>query len=254
MKKLCVVITARASFARILAVLRVLDKRSLYDVPVILSAFATHEKTGHLGERLKKFKTFKTLEVNNVVDGPLNRAMPKTVALSILDLNSIFNVEKPDAIISVADRFETIATSICGALLGIPIVHFQGGEETGSIDNKIRYANSFLSDYHLVSNQCSFNKLVSLGIKKENIFNTGCPSLDIINKRNLINKSDIFQIIITLATALLSLRKSLIAFIYYTRIQTTILATPIIRVRFSMFWLNRTCKLLHSGLTATEEH
>ena len=39
--------------------------------------------------------------------------------------------------------------------MNISLVHIQGGEITGSIDEKVRHAVTKLSDYHFVSNKDS---------------------------------------------------------------------------------------------------
>ena len=53
--------------------------------------------------------------------------------------------------VSVADRYETIATAIAASYMNIPLAHVQGGEITGSIDEKVRHAVTKLADLHLVS-------------------------------------------------------------------------------------------------------
>ena len=65
--------------------------------------------------------------------------------------------------------------------MNIPLIHIQGGEDTGNIDNKVRNAISYLSDYHFVSNEQAGEKLFSMKIPQENIFNLGCPSIDLID-------------------------------------------------------------------------
>ena len=54
-------------------------------------------------------------------------------------------------VVTIADRFETISTSIATSYQNIPLVHIQGGEVTGNIDEKVRHANTKLADIHLVS-------------------------------------------------------------------------------------------------------
>jgi UDP-hydrolysing UDP-N-acetyl-D-glucosamine 2-epimerase len=86
---------------------------------------------------------------------------------------------KPDAVITIADRFETIATSIAAAYQNIPLVHIQGGEVTGSIDEKVRHANTKLADLHLVSSEDARERVIKLGENPACVINTGCPSIDL---------------------------------------------------------------------------
>ena len=54
-------------------------------------------------------------------------------------------------VVTIADRFETMATAVAAAYMNVPLVHIQGGEVTGSIDEKVRHAITKLSDFHFVS-------------------------------------------------------------------------------------------------------
>ena len=84
--------------------------------------------------------------------------------------------------VTIGDRFETIATAICASYMNIYLAHIQGGELTGSIDEKIRHAVTKLSNLHLVSTKKSKQIVCQMGEDKNNVFNVGCPSIDIIKK------------------------------------------------------------------------
>src|SRR3990167_5125452 len=81
---------------------------------------------------------------------------------------------RPDAILARGDRFEILIPVMLAAYSGIPIIHLEGFDISGVIDQKIRYAVSYLSDYHFVSNEESYQRALSMGFK--NIWN--CGSLD----------------------------------------------------------------------------
>ena len=65
--------------------------------------------------------------------------------------------------ITIADRYETLATAVTATFMNISLVHIQGGEITGSIDEKVRHAVTKLSDYHFVSNKDSHKRLIKMG-------------------------------------------------------------------------------------------
>jgi UDP-hydrolysing UDP-N-acetyl-D-glucosamine 2-epimerase len=82
-------------------------------------------------------------------------------------------------VITIADRFETISTSIAASYQNIPLVHLQGGEVTGNIDEKVRHANTKLADIHLVASKLAAVRLEKMGEDSDYIFETGCPSIDL---------------------------------------------------------------------------
>jgi UDP-hydrolysing UDP-N-acetyl-D-glucosamine 2-epimerase len=63
--------------------------------------------------------------------------------------------------------------------MNIPVAHIQGGEVTGSIDEKVRHAVTKLSDIHLVASKGAYERVLKLGEDPQNVFNTGCPSIDL---------------------------------------------------------------------------
>jgi UDP-hydrolysing UDP-N-acetyl-D-glucosamine 2-epimerase len=58
-------------------------------------------------------------------------------------------------------------------------VHVQGGEVTGSIDEKVRHSVTKLSNLHLVSTALARERVIRLGEDPGSVVLTGCPSIDI---------------------------------------------------------------------------
>jgi UDP-hydrolysing UDP-N-acetyl-D-glucosamine 2-epimerase len=63
--------------------------------------------------------------------------------------------------------------------MNISLVHIQGGEVTGSIDEKVRHAITKLADHHLVSTRQAAERVTRMGERRESIHVTGCPSIDL---------------------------------------------------------------------------
>jgi UDP-hydrolysing UDP-N-acetyl-D-glucosamine 2-epimerase len=81
--------------------------------------------------------------------------------------------------VTIADRFETIATSIAASYQNITLAHIQGGEVTGNIDEKVRHANTKLADIHLVASDDTRQRVIKMGEAEDTVMNTGCPSMDL---------------------------------------------------------------------------
>ena len=179
MKRICVVLTARASYARVKSVLRAIEKSKELDLFLVASASLLLHKYGNAVDVIEK-DGFKVNEkVYMVIEGENLTTMAKTVGIGIMELATIFDNAKPDIVISIADRFETICTAIAASYLNIPVAHVQGGEITGSIDEKVRHAVSKLSSLHFVSNESAARRVRSMGEPSDSIFITGCPSIDL---------------------------------------------------------------------------
>jgi len=118
-------------------------------------------------------------KVYMVVEGENPTTMAKTVGIGIMEFATVFDNCKPDIVVSIADRFETICTAISASYLNIPVAHIQGGEITGSIDEKVRHAVTKFSSLHFVANEFAAKRVRAMGEAKESIFVTGCPSIDL---------------------------------------------------------------------------
>jgi UDP-hydrolysing UDP-N-acetyl-D-glucosamine 2-epimerase len=94
-------------------------------------------------------------------------------------MTTVFDNLRPDVVVTVADRYETLATAVAAAYLNIPVAHVQGGEVTGSIDEKVRHAVTKLADLHLVSTAKAAERVIRMGEDPEMVVVTGCPSIDL---------------------------------------------------------------------------
>jgi UDP-hydrolysing UDP-N-acetyl-D-glucosamine 2-epimerase len=178
-RKICVVITARPSYSRIKSALAAIKEHPELDLQLVIAGSALLDRYGNAADFISKDGFEAAAKVYMVLEGENPTTMAKTTGLGLMELTNVFYNLKPDAVITIADRFETIATSIAAAYQNIPLVHIQGGEVTGSIDEKVRHANTKLADLHLVSNDDARERVIRLGEDPDTVINTGCPSIDL---------------------------------------------------------------------------
>lgn len=182
MRKICAVITARPSYARIKSVLEALRSRNDVELHIVLAASALLDRYGYLVDILKKDGFTPSATVYMLLEGENLITSAKSTGMGIVELASVFDRIRPDVVISVADRYETIATAIAGSYLNIPVCHIQGGEITGSIDEKVRHAVTKLSNVHMVSNDSAARRVIAMGEDPKTVHVTGCPSIDLARR------------------------------------------------------------------------
>lgn len=178
-RKIAVVITARPSYSRIKTALRAILQHPELELQVIVSASALLDRYGSAVNYIEQDGFVIAAKVFNVLEGENLTAAAKTTGLGILELSTVFDNLKPDIVVTIADRFETMATAIAASYMNIPLAHIQGGEVTGNIDEKVRHAITKLSDYHFVASEGAYERVVKLGENPDTVFNTGCPSIDL---------------------------------------------------------------------------
>ncbi|MEI6864480.1 UDP-N-acetylglucosamine 2-epimerase [Flavicella sp.] len=182
LKKICVVVTARASYSRIKTALIAIKNHPELELQLVIAGSALLGRYGNAVEFIEKDGFIIAEKVFMVLEGENPTSMAKTTGLGVMELANVFYKLRPDAVITIADRFETIATSIAAAYQNIPLIHIQGGEVTGNIDEKVRHANTKLADLHLVASEDAKQRVIKMGENPDMVFNTGCPSLDLANK------------------------------------------------------------------------
>lgn len=187
MRKICIVVTARPSYSRIKSVMKAVQESSNMKLQLVVAASALLERYGSAVNYMKADGFNPDELVYMVLEGGNLVTTAKSTGLGIVELSTVFDNLKPDLVISVADRYETIATAIAASYSNIPLAHIQGGEVTGSIDEKVRHAVTKLADLHFVSNDDAYKRVEKMGEEPKKIFNTGCPSIDLAAK--VLNES-----------------------------------------------------------------
>lgn len=181
-RKICVVITARPSYSRVKSALTAINEHSKLELQLVVAGSALLDRYGNTLDFIEKDGFTVNEKVFMVLEGENKTAMAKTTGLGVMELANVFYNLQPDVVLTIADRFETIATSIAAAYQNIPLAHLQGGEVTGNIDEKVRHANTKLADIHFVTSEDAKERVVKMGEDVSYVFNTGCPSIDLADE------------------------------------------------------------------------
>jgi UDP-hydrolysing UDP-N-acetyl-D-glucosamine 2-epimerase len=178
-RKICVVITARPSYSRIKTALRAIMEHPDLELQLVVAASALLDRYGTAVNYIEKDGFPIAARVYMVLEGENPTSMAKTTGIGLLELATVFDNLKPDVVVTVADRFETLATAVAASYMNIPVAHIQGGEVTGSIDEKVRHAVTKLADLHLVATKGAAQRVERMGEETQKVYVTGCPSIDL---------------------------------------------------------------------------
>lgn len=192
MKRVLVAVGSRANYGSIRSAMSEIDNHESLDLSVLVFASATVKKYGDLVEQMRKDGFIPDVFVNTKLDGDSVRIMAESTGLALLQLPAAIESINPDFVISVGDRYETLATAVATSYMNIPLVHTMGGEVTGTIDESVRHAVSKLSHVHFASTRQARNNLVLMGEEPSRVFITGCPRLDIAREAKNMSK-DLLQ-------------------------------------------------------------
>lgn len=192
-KKICVVVNSRANYGRIKSFLAAVDEHPQLELQLIVGASALLYRFGSVIDIIRADGFDPVSVVYSVVEGETPSTMAKSTGMGILELATQFENLKPDIVLTVADRFETLATAVAASYMNIPLAHTQGGELTGSIDESVRHAITKLAHIHFPATKKAEQILRKMGENPANIFVTGCPSIDLAAQACTDNSIDLFQ-------------------------------------------------------------
>jgi UDP-hydrolysing UDP-N-acetyl-D-glucosamine 2-epimerase len=178
-RKVLVAITARPSYSRIRSALVHLRDRHDVDLKVLCSGSALLDRYGRVVDFIREDGFDVVDEMYTFVEGDDLINMALTTSNTITYTATILRRERPDLVMTIADRYETMGTAVAASYMNVPLVHVQGGELTGNIDEKVRHAITKLADLHLVSTDGAGRRLARMGEDPATIHVTGCPSIDI---------------------------------------------------------------------------
>ena len=178
-RRVCVVITARPSYARIKTALRAIQAHDEFELELVVAASALLERYGATVDYIEKDGFSISARVYMVLEGENLVTSAKSTGLGLTELATVFDNLRPDIVVTIADRYETLATAAAAAYTNTPVAHLQGGEVTGSIDEKVRHAVTKLSDIHLVATQQAREFVIRMGEDPETVFVTGGPDIDL---------------------------------------------------------------------------
>jgi len=178
-RRICVVVTARPSYSRIRTALKAISEHPGLELQLVVAASALLDRYGNAVQAIERDGFPIAARVYMVLEGENLVTSAKSTGLGLVELATVFDNLKPDAVVTIADRYETLATAVAAAYMNIPLVHVQGGEVTGSIDEKVRHAVTKLANLHLVSTELAAERVRRLGEEASSVFVTGCPSIDI---------------------------------------------------------------------------
>lgn len=175
MRKVAIVVTARPSFARIRTVLDALMTMRDVNARVI---FAASSLLHHYGQVELDCPYPIAHRVYSTLEGHTPETSATETGLLAMQLSALFAHERPDCVVTIADRHETLATAVAASYQNITLAHLQGGERTGNIDDKVRNAVSSLADWHFVANEIACERLGAMEVPGI-IYVFGCPSIDL---------------------------------------------------------------------------
>ncbi len=182
MKRICIVLTTRGNFAKMKTAMRAILAHPELDLQLVVGGALLNRQSDVLDAAAAEFKIAATLDYMLASETPA--AIGASAAVCLLRASDLLAQLAPDVLMVIADRYETLALAQAGLIANCRIAHLEGGEVSGSIDERVRHAVTKLAHYHFASSKEAADRIVRLGETAESVRAVGSPSFDLLRDEN----------------------------------------------------------------------
>jgi UDP-hydrolysing UDP-N-acetyl-D-glucosamine 2-epimerase len=174
------VVGSRANYSSIKSAMRAVEEHLDLELQLVVGASALLDRYGSVAELIERDGFEPVERVFMLIEGETPSTMAKSTGLGLLELPTAFERLAPDVVITVGDRFETMATALAATYMNIPLAHTMGGEVSGNIDESIRHAVTKFAHVHFPASEGAGERIVKMGEDPENVHVVGCPRMDLV--------------------------------------------------------------------------
>jgi GDP/UDP-N,N'-diacetylbacillosamine 2-epimerase (hydrolysing) len=191
-KKVCVLTATRAEYGLLRPVIKRLRDDELFDVRIAVTGAHLSPEFGLTYKEIEEddFPIDKKIEILLSSDTP--SSISKSMGLAMLGFADYFSQSKPDLLLVLGDRYETLAVCCAAMNERIPIAHLYGGETTeGAVDEAYRHAITKLSYLHFTSTELYKKRVIQLGEDPSRVFNVGALGIENVLSEPLLERDEL---------------------------------------------------------------
>lgn len=179
-RSVCVVVGSRANYSSIKSAMRAVREHPELELQLVVGASALLDRYGTVLDLIEDDGFTPDERVFMLIEGETPGTMAKSTGLGLLELPTAFDRLRPDLVITVGDRFETMATALAATYMNIPLAHTMGGEVSGNIDESIRHAVTKFAHVHFPACTEAAERIVRMGEQPDTVHVVGCPRMDLV--------------------------------------------------------------------------
>lgn len=181
-RRVAVVLVDRANYGRLEPVMHALAAHPEVELLTVVGGTMVLERFGRPLDLVRQAGFRIDAEVYQELEGSTPATMAKSIGFGVTEYANVFHRLEPDMVLLIGDRYEAFAAAIAAAYMNLCLVHLQGGEVSGSIDESARHAITKLAHYHFPSTDRAAEYIVRMGERPETVLGVGCPASDLARR------------------------------------------------------------------------
>lgn len=179
MKKIVVLTATRAEYGQLKPIMTKFLCDSYYDTRIVVTGMHLSPEFGMTVKEIESDNILVDKKIEILLSSDTPVALSKSMGLALISFSEYFEECKPDAIMVLGDRYETLAVCCAAMNARIPIFHLHGGETTeGAIDEAIRHSLTKMSYLHFTSTEAYRKRVIQMGESPNRVFNVGAMGVE----------------------------------------------------------------------------
>lgn len=189
MKTIIIATATRAEYGLLRPVIkRLINETDLITRVVVTGAHLSPE-FGMTVHEIENDEVIIDKKIEILLSSDTSVAISKSMGLAMISFAEYFEESRPDALLVLGDRYETLAICCAAMNARVPIFHMYGGETTeGAVDEAIRHSITKMSYLHFTSTDVYRKRVIQLGEDPRRVYTVGSIGIENALKTELFSK------------------------------------------------------------------
>jgi UDP-hydrolysing UDP-N-acetyl-D-glucosamine 2-epimerase len=185
-RRIAIVLTTRGNYAKMKSVMRAIRARPDLELVTIVGGGIVQERFGDYRPTIVADGFAVDATADFLIDGGGTLdVQTKSAGAAVSVVGEALRRFAADVLLVIADRYEALAIALAATCMNVPIAHLEGGEVSGSIDERMRHAITKLAHLHLPANRSAAERILRMGEHENRVVIVGTPSLDLLAEIDL---------------------------------------------------------------------
>lgn len=193
MKTRIAVLTAtRAEYGLLSPIIHALKESEMFEIMVVATGAHLSPEFGMTYKEIEEDGIVIDKKIEMLLSSDTPVSISKSMGLAMISFAEYFEEVKPDALMVLGDRYETLAVCCAAMNARIPIIHLYGGETTeGAIDEAVRHSITKMSYLHFTSTEDYRRRVIQLGEHPTRVFTVGSIGIENALRMELLSKKEL---------------------------------------------------------------
>ncbi len=191
-RKIAVVTGSRADYGHLYWLMKEIQADDELELVVIVTGMHLSPEFGYTYRQIEEdgFPIHYRLEM--LLSSDTAQGVVKSTGLGLLGFAEAYKTLKPEIVVVLGDRFESLSASVAAMIMGIPLAHMHGGElSEGAVDESIRHAITKMAQIHFTATETYRKRVIQMGETPEAVYCFGSPGLDYIERVEFLPRTDL---------------------------------------------------------------